>query len=75
MRKFGFCLAVMAALGCGLGCSQETMDKAGDAVEATGDAAESAAEDTVENAEKAVDEMKDAVEGETTDETPAEPAE
>ncbi len=63
MRKFGFAFTLLSALVCGLGCSQETTDKAGDAATATGEAVEVAAKDAAEGVEKAADEAGEAMEG------------
>lgn len=71
MRMFGLCLALAGAMLCGVGCSKTTVEKAGNAVEATGDAIGSAAEDAAENVEKMGDEVKEAVTGEPEVEAPA----
>lgn len=61
MRKFGFAFTMMSALVCGLGCSQETMDKTEKAAETAGDAVESAAKDTADAAKDAAEKAGDAV--------------
>lgn len=63
MRKFGFTFTLLAALGCGLGCSQETMNKAGDAADAAGEAAASAADDAAAAMNEAAEDISDAVDG------------
>ncbi len=63
MRTFSRFLLLLSALCLTVGCSQETLDKAKDAGQATGEALESAAQDAAENvkegAEKVEHHLKD----------------
>lgn len=72
MRKFGFALTLMGVMACGLGCSQETVDKAKDAADATGDAAASAVDDAAAAVDEAADDIAATVDGEEDSEETAE---
>lgn len=58
MRKLTRFVLLLAALCLAVGCSQETIDKAQDAGQATGEALESAAEDAAGNVKEGADKME-----------------
>jgi predicted small secreted protein len=71
MRRVHYCAAIVTlALGF-VGCSRETQQEAGEAVNQAGQAVESAAEDTANVVDGAVEGASDAVE-ENQGETPPE---
>lgn len=64
MRTFGLAIALSGVLVCGVGCSQETIDKAGTAAESAADDTARNVETMGDNIEKLGDEMAESVDSE-----------
>lgn len=65
MLRFMTCGLFLALFAFSVGCSDKTVDKAGDAASDTGEMIKSAANDAAKNTEKAAKAMGDAIDKDT----------